>query len=195
MKEIILIALMGFIAFSIQATSADPLSVEVREIATQIIAPLLDPAKVATLKGDRPANQRLYKILHWLELARRKEGSVPDVITDAQIAAKYADTAMAKADAKAIAHSWGNMNEFGCFSDEGMSKMRKGGSPIIAKGPKAGDGVAIDHILPRAVVPELAGKFYNLEPIPAGDNLAKSAHVRDRELEIAHPVIEESIEF
>lgn len=33
------------------------------EIARQILAPLLDQAKVATLKGDRPANPRLYKVL------------------------------------------------------------------------------------------------------------------------------------
>ena len=29
---------------------------------------------VASLKGDRPANARLYRILHWLEVARRAGG-------------------------------------------------------------------------------------------------------------------------
>ena len=41
---------------------------------------LLDPVKVATLKGDRPANQRLYKILHWLEVARQRGGDVPAIV-------------------------------------------------------------------------------------------------------------------
>jgi hypothetical protein len=39
-------------------------------IARKILAPLIDPVKVATLKGDRPANARLYKVLGWLETAR-----------------------------------------------------------------------------------------------------------------------------
>jgi hypothetical protein len=34
---------------------------------------MLNPVKVAKLKGDRPANARLYKVLYWLETARREE--------------------------------------------------------------------------------------------------------------------------
>jgi hypothetical protein len=45
-------------------------------IAIEVLAPLLDPVKVATLKGDRPANTRLYKVLGWLETARRAGGDV-----------------------------------------------------------------------------------------------------------------------
>ena len=45
------------------------------DIPREVIAPLIDPAKVATLKGDRPANARLYKVLYWLETARR-DGAV-----------------------------------------------------------------------------------------------------------------------
>ena len=33
-------------------------------IAKEILAPLLDPLKVATLKGERPINTRLYKVLY-----------------------------------------------------------------------------------------------------------------------------------
>jgi hypothetical protein len=43
----------------------------------------------------------------------------------------------------------------------------------------------LDHVLPRAVVPELAAKFYNLEAIPAPENLAKSAKIGPRELALA----------
>jgi hypothetical protein len=58
-----------------------------KEIAQQILAPLLDPVKVATLKGDRPANQRLYKVMYWLEAARSGGGEVSAVIDQAQAAA------------------------------------------------------------------------------------------------------------
>jgi hypothetical protein len=37
-----------------------------------------------------------------------------------------------------------------------MDKLRGGGSPAITVGEHAGDSIALDHVLPRAVVPELA---------------------------------------
>jgi len=45
--------------------------------------------------------------------------------------------------------------------------------------------VALDHVLPRAIVPELAARFYNLEAIPARQNLAKSAKIGEREVLLA----------
>ena len=45
-------------------------------IAREVIAPLLDPVKMATLKGKLPANPRLYRALYWLETARRAGGHV-----------------------------------------------------------------------------------------------------------------------
>ena len=57
------------IAIQISAVAQTP-----EKIATEILAPLLDPAKVATLKGDRPANSRLYKVLYWIETAQIKAG-------------------------------------------------------------------------------------------------------------------------
>ena len=39
-----------------------------------------DPEKVATFKGDRPANPRLYKTLCWLETARERGSDVSGII-------------------------------------------------------------------------------------------------------------------
>lgn len=66
-----------------------------------------------------------------------------------------------------------------------MAKLRKGGSPKITKGEHAGDSIALDHVLPRAIVPELEARFYNLEAIPARQNLAKSANLTEREINLA----------
>lgn len=55
------------------------------DIARGIIAPLIDPAKVATLKGDRPANERLYKVLYWLEMARLGGVGIGETIDKAQV--------------------------------------------------------------------------------------------------------------
>lgn len=154
-------------------------------IATEILAPLLDPVKVATLKGDRPANTRLYKVLYWLETARRAGGDVSEVLDVAQATARYAGTPGARADKIAISSNRQNLEDFGCFTPEGMAKLRKGGSPAITRGPHAGDTVALDHMLPRSIVPELAARFFNLEAIDASANLAKSAKVTAREVALA----------
>jgi hypothetical protein len=66
-----------------------------------------------------------------------------------------------------------------------MEKLRKGGSPMITKGPNTGDFIALDHILPRSVVPELTARFFNLEALSARNNLAKSARIGKRELDLA----------
>ena len=155
------------------------------EIARQILAPLLDPAKVATLKGDRPANPRLYKVLFWLETARERGGDVGTVIGTAQDTAGYAGSAGAIADAMAVTWNRKKLEDFGCFTAEGMAKMRKVGSPVITKGEHAGDIIALDHILPRSVVPELAARFFNLEALPARVNLEKSDKIGKRELDLA----------
>lgn len=126
-------------------------------IARKILAPLIDPVKVATLKGDRPANARLYKVLGWLETARKAGGDVSAVIDTAQTAAGYGGTKGAAADKLAIIWSRKKLEEFGCFTPAGLEELKRGGSPTITKGEYAGDGIALDHVLPRAVVPEEDG--------------------------------------
>lgn len=154
-------------------------------IASEILAPLLDPAKVDTLKGDRPINSRLYRVFYWLETARRAGGKPDEVLSTAQAAAGYAGTARANADRQCIIWSAGRLMEFGCFTPSGMEKLRKGGSPIITAGPHTGETIALDHVLPCSIVPELAARFYNLEAIPAGANLSKSNKIEKRELDLA----------
>lgn len=155
------------------------------DIAADILAPLLDPAKVATLKGDRPANARLYKVLGWLETARQGGGTVSGVIDLAQTAAGYAGSVGAKADKAAILWTFQKLEAWGCFTPDGLAELKKGGSPTITKGDHAGTGIALDHVLPRAIVPELAARFYNLEAIPAKENLRKGAKITEREVALA----------
>ena len=66
-----------------------------------------------------------------------------------------------------------------------MADLRKGHAPTITKGAHSGDEVALDHVLPRAVVPELAARFYNLEAIPAKENGRKGAKIGKLELDLA----------
>jgi hypothetical protein len=60
-----------------------PLRAEEEKVTrfVEILVPLIDPAKLDTLKGDRAANRRLRLIAYRLEAARR-EGSTPEVVID-----------------------------------------------------------------------------------------------------------------
>ena len=155
------------------------------DIATNIVAPLLDPVKVATLKGDRPINTRLYKVLYWIETARKAGGDVSTVIDTAQKSAGYGGSIGAKADKQAILWSFKNLESWGCFNPEGMEKLRKGNSPTITKGESIGDTIALDHVLPCSIVPELAARYYNLEALPSKKSLLKSAKITEREVNLA----------
>jgi hypothetical protein len=66
-----------------------------------------------------------------------------------------------------------------------LDELRHGGSPTITKGPHAGEGIALDHVLPRSILPELAAKLFNLGAITAKDNRAKSAKITAGELKLA----------
>ena len=103
----------------------------------------------------------------------------------AQAVAGKVDTPRAKADRLAIVSNRARLDAFGCFTPEGMAELRKGGSPTITKGPDAGRGVALDHVLPVKVAPELAAKLFNLQAISDRENLAKAAKIGRREIGLA----------
>jgi hypothetical protein len=48
-----------------------------------IVAPLLDPAKLDSLKGKRAATPRLRKTCYWLEMAKREGNDLGTVIDQA----------------------------------------------------------------------------------------------------------------
>ena len=151
----------------------------------EIIAPLLDPAKIATLKGDRPINTRLYRVLYWLEMAHRGGEGIGSVMDAALGKAGYRGTKRAAEDKKAILSNWRKLEAWGCYSAEGMAELRRGGSPTIERGVSEGDEIALDHILPVTVVPELAAAYFNLDAILAVENFSKGARIGTREKEIA----------
>ena len=155
------------------------------EIAKEVIAPLLDQAKIATLKGDRPINTRTYKVHYWLEIGHRAGGDVLVMLEAAQAATGDKDSPARRTDRAALIWSRRKLEIFGCFTPEGMAKLRRGGSPVITKGEHAGDKVALDHVLPRAIVLELDARFYNLEILASKVNGRKSDTITEREVELA----------
>lgn len=63
--------------------------------------------------------------------------------------------------------------------------MSRGRAPTVRKGPYAGDIVSVDHIVPRAVAPELDNVIANLELMPLKLNEGKKDSIGERQISMA----------
>jgi len=125
------------------------------------LVPLIHPSKLATL-NQGGANPRIQKCVDWLEAAR-KAGQKPDkVAEDAVTRAGYKNAAATLTKA-ALLRNLDIPHKLGCLDDAGQNAMRHGKAPIVRTGPSKGDQLSVDHIIPKAVAPELANVIANLE--------------------------------
>ena len=153
---------------------------EAMAVPAKAIASLTDPAKLATLKGERAANSRLQKCVYWLAHAE-EQGEKPEAVLDES--AKLNKTA---GTPYAGFLSWGLLEnlkiakELGLLTPEGMAELKRGKSATITKGEYAGQKAEADGVIPSAVCPELQNQVMNLELIPAPLMPAKSEKVTDR---------------
>jgi hypothetical protein len=104
---------------SIEAIAAEVVRVD---NSTAVIASLIDPAKLETLKGDRAANNRLRKVAYWLENAQREGDDLGHLIDEAQAHVGYGGTARAREDRKALLRNLTILERLGCLTVEGMGK-------------------------------------------------------------------------
>jgi hypothetical protein len=170
------------IVLSLFASLACALGASVQDYADKI-APLIDPAKLATLK-ERGANPRVQKITFYLYSAKLDR-------VDAAAVAKAAVKAVGmKKDAgeltvAAMLRNVTIAERLGCTDRAGLEEMRKGNAATVRFGPYAGDQLSVDHIIPRAVVPELDNVIANLELMPMRANSRKNANVGQRQRDLA----------
>jgi hypothetical protein len=148
------------------------------------IASLIDPAKLATL-GERGANPRIQKCVYWLAAARTN-GKKPSAILDSAIRqAGYTNKLAAKLTKDSLLRNLDIAEKLGCLDEAGLAEMRRGKSPTVMKGPYTGDELSVDHIIPRAVVPELDNVIANLELMPLRMNESKNAKIGSRQRSLA----------
>ena len=146
------------------------------------IAPLIEPSKLATLRV-RGANSRVQKVTYWLAMAKADKAEPAAVAGDAvRIAGYKGEAAMTSS---AMVRNLDIATKLGCLDAEGMSEMRKGNAATVKLGPYAGDQLSVDHIIPRAVVPELDCVIANLELMPMRMNSSKSDKVGSRQRSLA----------
>ena len=168
-----LIALVGFVFVSCWVLAEDT-------TPAVAIASLTDPAKLATLKGERAANPRLQKCVYWLAYAE-EQGQKPEAVLDESATLNQtAGTPYAGFVRWGLLENLKIAKELGLLTPEGMAELRRGKSATITKGQYVGQEAEADHTIPRAVCPELANQVMNLELMPASLNRAKSDKVTDR---------------
>ena len=152
----------------------------IAETSTSAIASLTDPVKLATLKGERAANPRLQKCVYWLAYAE-EQGEKPEVVLDESAKLNKTDgTPYAGFVRWGLLENLKIAKELGLLTPEGMAELRRGKSAAITKGQYAGQEAEADHVIPKAVCPELQNQVMNLELLPASLNRAKSDKVTDR---------------
>jgi len=155
--------------------------------SAKAIAALIDPKKLATLKGERAANPRLQKCLYWIEADQRAEGGLkfyPLIIRSLELNGEK-DTPYGKAILGSLFSNYSLACEMGLFTSEGMNELRHGKSATITKGEYAGQEATADHYIPRAVCPELDNQIYNLRLLPSKLNSSKGDKVDKKQMNYA----------
>lgn len=147
------------------------------------VAPLIDPAKLATLR-ERGANPRVQKYVAHLAEAKNSGVEVSNVAVQA-VALVGIKGAAVKLTADAMLRNLTIAERLGCLDKAGLRDMRRGQSPTIRRGPYKGDQLSVDHIIPRAVCPELDNVIANLELMPLRMNAGKRDRIGDRQLSLA----------
>jgi hypothetical protein len=147
------------------------------------IAPLIDPAKLATL-GERGANPRVQKYVAQLAEAKQSGIEVSNVVVQAVALVSMKGEA-AKLTTAAMLRNLTIAEQLGCLDKAGLGDMRRGQSPTIRRGPYKGDELSVDHIIPRAVAPELDNVIANLELMPFRMNAGKRDKIGERQKSLA----------
>jgi hypothetical protein len=163
------------------------LAQEESRLAVQVIRPLCDPAKLATL-GGRAANPRVHKLLYHLHGLEASGGSIAKAVEIALPPGASAAYGYAPHLAKEqILATYQTAKDMGIFTDvANLEKMRRGMSPTIINGVDAGKLVHVDHIIPLKHAPELGNNFANLRYTTASANTARGAALDQDALTLAH---------
>lgn len=148
------------------------------------IAPLIDPAKLATLK-DRGANPRVQKVTYWLAMAKADGVNMSVVASAALKSVGMTNKQAFELTRAAMLRNVTIAERLGCLDKDGLEEMRKGNAATVRRGPYAGDQLSVDHIIPRSIVPELDNVIANLELMPMRANTSKKASIGQRQYDLA----------
>ena len=157
--------------------------VAVSDVST-LIKPLIDPAKLATL-GDRGANTRIQKITEILWQAGVNGQDPVKVANKAVELIGWGGTEKGRLTSAAMVRNVTILERLGSTTPADLDDMRHGKTATVRRGPYAGEVLSVDHIIPRAVAPELDNVIANLELMPLSVNQKKNDKIGDRQISLA----------
>jgi hypothetical protein len=149
-----------------------------------LLRPLIDPAKLATL-GVRGANTRVQKITAILWDAKERGHDPAVVAANAVDLIGWGGTEKGRLTAAAMARNVIILERLGGTTPEDLDDMRHGKTATVRRGPYSGEVLSVDHIIPRAIAPELDNVISNLELMPLSVNRQKDDQVGDRQISLA----------
>jgi hypothetical protein len=147
------------------------------------ISSLVDPAKLTTLDA-RGANPRVEKYVALLAEAKA-DGVAPKKLAAKAVALVGMKGKAGKLTVEAMVRNLVIAERLGCLDPDGLREMHRGQAPTVNRGPYRGEKLSVDHIIPRAVVPELDNVIANLELMPLNLNEGKNAKIGARQLDLA----------
>jgi hypothetical protein len=150
----------------------------------ELIKPLIEPAKLATLK-ERGANQRVQKITAILWKAKQAGQDPAKVAEKAVGLIGWGTTQKGELTASAMVRNLTIAEKLGATTPQDIDDMSKGKTGDVRNGPYSGQLLSVDHIIPRAVAPELDNVIANLELMPLSLNMSKNDKVTARQADLA----------
>jgi hypothetical protein len=177
--HILILSLACLLSVSCSGEERVPLTKE-----SALVAPLIDPAKLATL-GDRGANPRIQKAVAIMWGAKQAGTDPVKVAADAVTRIGWSGTEKGTLTADALVRNLTIAERLGAVTPVDIEAMKRGRAPTVRNGPYVGDIVSVDHIIPRSVAPELDNVIANLEFMPLKMNRSKNDKVSERQLSLA----------
>jgi hypothetical protein len=163
---------------------------DVAAAAAQAIASQTDPQKLKTLRGERASNPRLNRCVYWLAAARNSGADPEAVLAQAARLNKTIGTPRAEFVRWGLMENLKIADDYGLLGPEGMKELKRGKGATITRGPYAGEAAEVDHVIPRAVCPELGNEVMNLELLAAKLNRSKRDNVTARAVKFARELYE-----
>lgn len=176
MLRLILLAFLILLPCCGRAVAVDDASI--------LLQPLIDPAKLATL-GDRGFNTRIQKITAILWQAKVKGLDLAKVADSAVQKIGWGGAEKGRLTSAAMVRNVTILERLGSTTPADLKDMRHGKTATVRNGPYAGEVLSVDHIIPRAVAPELDNVIAYLELIPLSVNQKKNDKIGDRQVSLA----------
>jgi hypothetical protein len=114
-----------------------------------------------------------------INVGRPQAGQKPENVLDRAVALAGYKPDAANLTKDALLRNLNIAEKLGCLNAEGLAKMRHGNAPNVLKGPYKGDELSVDHIIPRAVVPELDNVILDGNPGGTDASQGGGAFARD----------------